>query len=329
MDDNQGYNFIPNPYPSALDWNNFWDAHSTNLTATYWIDNNGTFEGYDANNDISFDDPSDPAAGIGSQYIAPMQGFFVQAAADLTMSFDNNDRTVAQTPSKLKGNASKLIKVVARPDYSKSGDATVIAFRPDYSDQWDANLDAPKRMNYKAGVPNVYTSDSLGQSYLINNLNNQFTEKVVPLAFENDTAVLHSIAISDNRLPADWSVTLVDKLNGNRFDLLSGSYQFAHNLSNRADRFELIFKQQVVGQDEVNTANIYAYLLDGELAVNLENWNGQATVSVYDMQGRLISSSDAEGGSTFRSDLSGLASGLYLVKVTAGERPLHTQKIIK
>jgi len=317
---NGGWNFVPNPYPSALDWNSYRDANTTNLNATYYVDNAGTFASYDAS--------ADAAANGGDPFVAPMQGFFVQATGAATLAFTNTHRSVANSPNKLKSSAT-LVKLKSSSMATQGSDESVIVFGNQYSDGLDVNLDAEKRMNYATGVPNLFTTDSLGHQFVYNKLNNQFTEKVVALSFENDTAGLHSIDISDNRLPADWSVTLVDKLNGNRFDLLSGSYQFTHNTGNRADRFDLIFKQQVVGEEEARTANIYAYLLNDELAVNLENWSGQATVSVYDMQGRLISTGHAEGGSTFRSDLSGLASGLYLVKVTAGERPLHTQKIIK
>ena len=316
---NGGWNFVANPYPSALDWNSFYHGGATNINPTIYIDNEGSFASYDASTDLGLNS--------GGSYIAPMQAFFVKATSNTSLGFNNSYRNWGQNPVKLKTNPIAL-KLSVYSSASSLIDETALAFAASYLNTAEAEKDALKQMNYAQGVPNLYTADSLGEYYAINKLNDDFRELVVPLSFENDTGGVHRLRVERSSLPGGWQVELQDHFAGVRHSLSKSDYQFNHATGAQPERFSLIIKKDpgmelnAPGRPE----NVYAFLSGHSLMVNLEALQEYALLEVYDLSGRCVIRQHAAPAETQELDLSDLPKGMYILKVSQDSNLIHTQK---
>jgi len=106
---------------------------------------------------------------------------------------------------------------------------------------------------------------------------------------------------------------LIDNRTGNDVDLLANpSYTFDANTTDYASRFKLVFATSE------NMGDDFAFISDGNIIVN-----GNGTLQVFDVTGRMISSSDV-----IRSiSTNGLANGVYMLRLTNGS-DVKTQKIV-
>ncbi|OYT11509.1 MAG: hypothetical protein B6I19_11300, partial [Bacteroidetes bacterium 4572_114] len=75
-----GFNLVGNPYPSFVDWSNLDDGPTATWGAIYYWDETA-YVSWNA------------GAGAGSQYVPPVQGFFIATASTATFSLTNADRT--------------------------------------------------------------------------------------------------------------------------------------------------------------------------------------------------------------------------------------------
>ena len=107
---------------------------------------------------------------------------------------------------------------------------------------------------------------------------------------------------------------LIDNMTGNDIDLLvTPSYSFEAKTTDYASRFKLVF---VCG--DANDDNDFAFISNGNIIVN-----GEGTLQVIDMMGRVIFSGDAIN----RVSTSGMTSGVYVLRLINGT-DVKTQKII-
>jgi ELWxxDGT repeat protein len=80
---------------------------------------------------------------------------------------------------------------------------------------------------------------------------------------------------------------------------------------------------------DLDVVNVYPNPFRNEVYVNIaSNEEKQLTIELISLQGEVLSSQEAEAGSTTKLDLNDLASGVYFIQVT-GARTQHTQRVIK
>ena len=81
--------------------------------------------------------------------------------------------------------------------------------------------------------------------------------------------------------------------------------------------------------DKVNNFNIYPNPTNGELNINIPNYNGKISIVVIDINGRIVSEiKNADFNAEKTINISSLQSGLYIVKV-ASDTFNYNKKIIK
>lgn len=316
---NGGWNFVANPYPSALDWNTFYHAAASNINPTIYADNEGTFASFDASTDMGLNN--------GSSYIAPMQAFFVKATSNTSLGFSNAHRNRSQNPVKLKTSPVAL-KLSVQSTANAQGDETALAFDAAYLNTVEAARDALKQMNYAKGVPNIYTADSLGNHYAINKMNDDFRKLRVPLLFENDTSGMYSLKVAHNSLPQGWNVELEDHFTGVQYSLDKSSYLFSHASGAQPNRFSLIIqKDRGVGiESSLGATAVYAFVNEQSLIVNLEALQEAALLEVFDLSGRAVIRQYAAPAQSQELDLTYLPKGMYVLKVSQNHTLIHTQK---
>lgn len=292
-----GWNLIPNPYPSNLDWSKVDDSFvGTDYEDTYYIwkqSLNSGDGGYVAWNSMT-------ATNGGVNNIAPLQAIWVKlnnAGATSTTAFDfiNSDRTTSSPATHLKNQEKLVIDIVrnSNPDYS---DNVVFVREPGFSLNEDARGDITKFYHSAPEVMNFYniTPDSA-----------LLAANVIDRSFYGDTAFLgvkgnlledYTISIAENTFPQDFMVKLYDRKTGVTTDLLNNNYTFTNDTAFDEHRFDLIAVANDISVEEngANGQRAFRVRVDnGIINVDfLEGLSPEVIVEVIDMSGRQLYSED-------------------------------------
>jgi len=303
-----GWNFLGNPYTSALDWQSAYTASGANVDATVYC-----YRG-----DLSQWATWNQGAGGnngGAQFIAMGQGFFVHvtAAGPGTFIVDNTDRVhngVAFMKSEI---ANKLSLQVANAEFT---DETVIVFNENATVSFDSEFDAYKLESPADNVPAFY---SIATEHLAVNV--LPSADWVQLGFH--AGVNGEYTISANEIIDIPSVTLEDTFTGTLTDLTSDSYTFVYNTNDNANRFIVHFSPLSTPDNAADLYNIYSYDKDIYVAVP-EDTKGH--IIVYDMIGHEVAEAPIN---SVLNVISLEKSAYYIVKVMSDENVITKKVFIK
>jgi len=142
ISNDDGWNFVGNPFPSTIDWNAASGWTKSNLDGSIYITDNGnaslqyaTWNGTTGTNG-------------GSRYIALGQGYWVKAngVGTPTLQADENIKAAGtQTTFLREGSVDNLLRITMKQ--GGLADETVIHFRNDATPAFDHQADAWKRKN--------------------------------------------------------------------------------------------------------------------------------------------------------------------------------------
>lgn len=224
-------------------------------------------------------------------FILPMEGVFVLA--------DNNGETLAFSKTPVTKGPSLAINV------SKDNalvDRAVVAFGQERTlPKFQINPNHSKVYFQKDNSDfAVVSAEDHGE---------------MPVSFKAEANGSYTIAFNTKDVDFEY-LHLIDNLNGNDVDLLaSPSYSFEATTSDYASRFRLVF---ATGNDGLNQ---FAFVSNGDIVLN--GVNGNTSVLLFDVNGRLLSSSIG----TSRISTENMAAGVYMVQLVNGDNTL-TQKIV-
>jgi hypothetical protein len=271
-----GYNLVPNPYPSAMDWDLVGKA---TVDDAIWIFNpeSTNYETY--------------AGGIPSgsvDNIIPVgQAFFVKANSP-GLSFNNTVRTL-NTKSFLKSTKeiANVLHLAVSSDSARDGIA--VRFADDATTGHDRKYDAVK---FYGSLYSPQLSSTNGDEELsINALPNSEGSTVVPLKLAMDhSGILTFTASGMESFNNVTSIELEDKQLSQMLDLRTNPlYQFTHTTQDAADRFALHFGT-VLGIDNPVIAKLSKVIVsDHNIYMEYpESQKNNLFASVYDIQGKLI-----------------------------------------
>ena len=223
-------------------------------------------------------------------YINMMEGVFVEAGSNgETLTFNENPTGGSKLVMNVSGDRGTVIdRAIVRLD----GNETLSKF------QLNAN-------STKIYIPLD------GNDYAV--VSNEEAYAEMPVNFKAQSN--GSYTLSFNLKNAEFSyLHLFDQMTGNDIDLLATpSYTFNAQTTDYAARFKVIFEKTTTGVSEH-----FAYVSDGNLILN-----GEGTVQVFDVTGRLISSHNDVN----RISTEGLTPGVYMIRLINGN-DVKTQKII-
>ena len=141
-------------------------------------------------------------------------------------------------------------------------------------------------------------------------------EDEVPLGFKASENGTYTLAVDANHVELSY-LHLVDDLTGTDTDLLAvPSYTFEATTTDNANRFRLVFSANEV------TDEAFAYFNGSEWVVSNE---GNATLQLVDMTGRVISATAINGNTTLATDT--LTLGVYVMRLIKGGE-VKTQKVV-
>jgi hypothetical protein len=289
---NGGFNLIGNPYPCSLDWTL---CGKTNLNDAVYIEKQGQWATYI--NGVGLNG--------GSNYIAPGQGFIVQATNAGSFSV-NNSAKAHSTATYFKD--SQVIPDLLKLRISGNGfsDETAIRFSDDATEFFDGGFDALKLFSDIPQIPNIYT---LGENRL--SVNTLPRTEIVPLCVKAGVQGSYTIsAIEMNELPF---VALEDAKTGVFTELSLSPYTFEYLPGEDEPRFKLHFSALTVQDPE--DSDVIIYSSHHYAIINLSNAK-KGNIFIYNLAGQLVTTIPSASG---MNKVQLPNPGYYLVKVVEGK----------
>ena len=309
----KGSNLVGNPYQAYLDLEKVSAVNST-LKGYYF---------YNADSDNSTQGmyvPYTPGMSLNpiapKQYIHPHQAFFVVTESDQTMTFDQSMATTNLDENAHFRNTGinyPLVNLVVS-DTLGNGDLCIVEFkRPE--------LGGVNKIN------NLRNADfKLYAHYENEDYGLLFTPthaKRVPLFFKTPNNGKYTLSWNTHN-GTFTSMYLVDNLTGVYYDMLANDkYTFEAKATDYASRFYIVFSVTDVDEyddDDINDTfayfNGYGWVIEGE---------GQ--LDLIDMLGHVLYSNVLSGESTL-VHFDDIASGMYMLRLTKGNRVVGSQKIV-
>jgi len=316
-----GWNLVGNPYPSAMDWNaSGWTK--TNLDNAIYFRSNGNYGSY----------ISGVGTNGGTQYIPPMQAFWVRVTSGQTtgtLSCNNNVRVHnAHNIYKKLSSSDNTLHITATNNTNGLTDDTYILFNPNATDGFDGQYDAYKMFAADSIYPQTYTNNG-NDNIAINSLSDLSGERTVPLGFKTSISgqftftadMVSSFTVNGN------TVYLEDLQTGAFQNLSSNStYQFTSGVTAGLNRFLLHFNPSITGITESSENNISIFGYNNELHItSMCMLDGD--VSIFDLLGQVITKKHISGTNADVISID-TKSAIYVVRYTSSVQTITKQIFI-
>jgi hypothetical protein len=302
--DAYNWNLLGNPYPSSIDWEL--------VTIPAGMSNEVHYIDAATGADLSY---VQGVGGAGSQYIPPMQGFFVSATTGGTFSVGNDQRTHMGSNLFYKNSNPDL--VVLEASNGSFSDEAWIHFNQMAEVEHDGKYDAYKRISQSNPLlPQIFSYTPAGVKLSVNGMPEV---QSVPVGF---TAVQSGeFTISANETGGFSELHLEDLFNGSVTNLLTGSCSFLYNEGDLENRFILHFAPLSVNSSIEKNVNIWSY--GNEVTVMVpELTNG--IIRIYNMMGQEVITTSVTSS---RNTITVPQNGYYVVTVVS-DQTVVTEKVI-
>ncbi|NLO51820.1 MAG: T9SS type A sorting domain-containing protein, partial [Bacteroidales bacterium] len=318
-DDN--HNLVPNPYPSAIDWDatSGWTKSNVNNAIWIWNPVSGNYASWIAN----------VSNNGGSRYIPVGQSFFVSASAAAPALSMTNDVRVHNDQAFLKNKQElpDLLRVKALAN--NFSDEAVVRFADGATAGFDGQYDASKFYG-SPEAPQLFTMSSDDKQLSINTMEVGTGKRIVDLGFTLEAAGLCILNFSGiESFNSDMQIHLNDRVTGQTINLrTTPEYSFAHSPENAALRFELIF-DGVTAIADAKPVNQDFFYVDGKLYLNFaQDSQGPFNVTVYNINGQTEFLGVAHEARAV-VDLAGLTSGFHIVRVVTNDYSGEKKVVVK
>ncbi|HEY0654541.1 MAG TPA: T9SS type A sorting domain-containing protein, partial [Chryseosolibacter sp.] len=242
------YNLVPNPYPSAIDWDLITTTGFSN--SMYMTTGQGSFATYTKGGGFGVNHPNNDWGGE----IALGQSFYVQSTGGTSLSLTESAKTGTYDFVR-ENEAIDYFKVKLTGHNANAtlvSDELGIAFRDGSTLGVDELFDAPKRSN-PSYIPNFSSFiGSAGQDLAINAIPKIQCNQVIKLKMNQVANGEHTISFSHlDRLKLGYKIVLKDNLTGIEKNIEEGvTHTFSVNSGDPATladgRFELRIGSPVV-----------------------------------------------------------------------------------
>jgi len=340
-----GFNLIGNPYPSSLNLGAFYTANSARISSTFYFwDNKSTNVtlqngatttnfGYATFNAANGANPTWVPApnGNGGTAVVPTgvvanigQGFIVKTlntSVDTSLTFNNEMRDATNGTFFNKNNSSTEGKFWLRLNSEYNTNNT---FAVDYTNGASDSFDNYDSKAMGMGSDAFYTLAD-AQKLIIQGKESFDINDVVPVGakyFQNGNFTI-ALVQKEGLFNNGQAIYLHDKVLGTYTDLQNGAYTFTANAGENTDRFEIVYKLNVLATAEIKKDSFEVYR-DGQDFVVRNNKNIEK-VEVFDAAGRKIQTIN-ENSKIIRVQLA--SKGVYILKALS-EGKEYTKKIIK
>ena len=233
----------------------------------------------------------------GGNAISAMEGVFVNATAAGTITFSttaptNNGKGVALNVSKATRGASTIDRAIVR---------------------FDEGQQLPKFQLFENSTK-LYIPQGNQDFAIVRSAN----EGEMPVSFKASENGTYTLAVETENMEMDY-LHLIDNMTGMDVDLLqTPNYTFEASTRDYANRFRLVFKGNSANEQ---TAETFAYFNGTSWTVSNQ---GEATLQVVDVMGRLVSSETINGNATINLNET---AGIYMLRLVNGN-DVKVQKVV-
>lgn len=346
------WNFIGNPYPSAIDTNIFFTVNSGFVNALYlWsqatpLDTNAP--GSDAQNFSAADYATISASGVNTaggditlipnDYVPSGQGFFIEALAAGNITFNNSMRVTGNNDQFFRVAENKNVLWINLTSDNGIANQIAIAHLKGATDGNDGSFYDVKR-NVSAGVAAILYSTIDGsndkfviQGKAVNSLNEN---EVITIGFKTTIDVPTIYTLSIAQLEGDFlngnPIYLKDNLLNTLHNLKDSDYNFTSTVGEFNTRFEIVFNQEALslGDQEINNNDLSIIeLQNGNVQFKLSDNLAMSSIQIIDLQGRILYNLKA-GSNSKTYNLSSLSQSVYIANVTLSNGYVITKKAVK
>ncbi|AWH85659.1 hypothetical protein HYN59_11315 [Flavobacterium album] len=345
--DVNGYNSVGNPYPSPINIAAFFAANQNNLASNtpiyFWRKKNDaatscyaslTLAGYnqnagnawgDSSNGV-FNNPNNSANWV----INPGQGFIVKAVSN-TVVFNNAMRVPVNNGqifrSAMDEEVTKSRLWLNLTNAAGAFGQTTIAYTPATTLGLDFGWDGEAITDGEISIYSLAGESKLG----IQARPSFDAADVVPLEYKITNAGNYTVSIDhvDGVFAAEQDIYLRDNLLGGiTHNLKQGPYEFTAEAGTIAGRFDVVYAEALsTNLPSFDANSIVAYKQGNVININTGNTD-MKSVSVYDVQGRLLySANDVNAASTAITGLQS-AQQMLIVQVQTVQGAKASRKIV-
>ena len=327
------WNYAANPFPSVMDWHEVtktniegtiyrWDKSTATLSAGSSLAA-GTWGTYVQSTQVT--------ANGGSRYMAPMQGFMVQAssgASSASLAYPSSARVDQPANYVRQQQTADVARARVTHQPSGFGLETVLCFLPQASNAYDANLEARYVSDGVTASQDLYTQDAQGQTYSIQSLPELAlnAQTRIPLHLTHTQAgAAYTWTMDLSGLTTGHQAWLEDTRLGTLTPVVSGQpLTFTAQAGDAVDRFHWVFAAQGTAVQALESVEkVTAHLSNGRL--NLRGLRqGPATLQWMDLSGRLLSTQTFnDPDATYDSPANLLEGTYYLLRVQSPQGLYH------
>jgi len=307
-DDNNDFNLLGNPYPSAIDIELFFDANLSLIDPTVYLWTHNTPVSNGDSGDFSFDDyatynytggTSTGEGVVPDKNIGSSQGFFMRAINSGSVQFNNSMR--------MKNSNDQFFKVEAGKESIVNTDEKdriwlnlktdeggfnqlLIGFMPNATESVDRGYDALK---FEGGNSISFYSIIGKQKYAIQGLGTFSVDKTINLGFDTKVAP-RTFSIGIEKLEGSLrkgDIYLVDNLLNIIHNLKVSDYQYDVNvIGNDPDRFTLTFTNSVALSTDIINSIVNNLLIISNIndILKINSHKIMSSLIVYDILGRKL-----------------------------------------
>lgn len=320
----QGWNFIPNPYPSNVSVTKLFGlaGFPTYKAIHVWDNVSGQYEALTSSG-VSIYNTN--AGANGASHIQPFQGFWIKVDADGTFALNNTVREPdSMATAFMSSRPYDLLKLNVINNNDSTYDRMVVFFSPNASVGMDNGYDAYKIKSTR-DVPNIYM-EYQGMELSINCL--PVASYSIPVTVTTEQAqAFHTFSLDDTHLDPAWKVELEDLAGGKRIDLRNQNMTVKVDVNDNDQRFILHLNQQGVGlSDEHVMPEIVGWVnSDGQISVK-KTGMASGTLKLYDLGGKCFATERMESNRTVLTPH--LSRGVYLLQFTDDNLKTSSTKIL-
>jgi len=302
----EGWNFVGNPYPSAIDLG----APGNVLPGYTWTNLDNTVYLWNGVQYASYNPFTGASINSGTRYVPSMQSFFVKANDfSPVLTFPNSARVhSAQANYKDSWDGQLMNLLIEGNGYS---DETLILTFGQATEKFDSKYDAHKMWGID-DAPQLYSIAS-GEKYGINVLPEISADDVIPVGLRVGVEKEYIVSLNQiEQFESYEGVWLEDLKSGTIVNLLeSPDYSFVSKPGDDEQRFMIHFKEPQTNSSAESEISIYSF---NDRVYVRSYGNPIESLEIYDMLGHKII--NQENLNTEETDVemnSGM--GYYLVKV--------------
>ena len=330
------YNFIGNPYPSAISVISLLD--NSNLgTMYFWTHNTAIAANVFTTNDYAIRTRTTGTAAISGGtapglYIAAGQGFFASAGTTTTFSFANSMRVANNNDQFYKNTQVVPLNYYVHLNLTNTlGAFKQIAFGYEegatngYDFGTDALASTEGAITFYSIIPSYTSGFGIqGREYPWN------VNDVIDLGVSATIAGNYTIAIDHtNTFFDDKDIFIEDTANGTYHNLKISSYDFNTAVGTFNNRFKIHYQNLLSTNNNftVNGNSVFVNANDNEIVINSTSEKIK-TIQIYDVLGRLIFDKDNTNENKFVIESIQKQNQALIIKTELENNQIVTKKLI-